>query len=377
MRTEAGGFAQVPRWLLRSHLSDGAKLLYAALADRADNESDTARFSRVTLARDLGLVDVKSVTRRMAELEENGVVVVTRSKGPGGTEVNQYLVLQVMPKGFGEGGGTNAPRGGGGANAPHLGAQTPSTWGRKRPAKKNHLEESSTRRVADANEGVSTGKKPRAHNQMFDAIKESLDDGTGSLIGSCAAALKAAGYEPEHVATLGCVLADNFDGAHTVAAAKKHGPTAATRAKVLMIHPHVDDAMALAVEAMDQSEHLGSTNLLGLTAVVAELLSSRVQPRAILAAMADSEVWTVRAIRYALSRRKGQTPKSTSYQDSKHPCVGQAETVPEMYWGMHPDDREARVAEVRCYCEDVLGITLEEGCQRAGRDPATLEPVAA
>lgn len=139
-RTQMGPFAIVPRWLSRSSVSDGALRLYVALADRADRDTDVARFSRAQLAEDMGGVNEKTVSRRVAELESLGAIAVTRSKGEHGNEVNEYLVVQVRPK-------TLPPRDTGGGrdtDVPHLGTELSPTQGQECPAKKNHLEEPST-----------------------------------------------------------------------------------------------------------------------------------------------------------------------------------------------------------------------------------------
>ncbi len=100
--SDVGPFAIMPRWLIRSALSDGAKLLYAALADRADRETgQCAGFGRRTLANDLGVRDVSAITRRIKELEDAGAIEVIREFEPGGAQVeNVYVVKMVCPAGL-------------------------------------------------------------------------------------------------------------------------------------------------------------------------------------------------------------------------------------------------------------------------------------
>lgn len=112
VRSEGGRFAMVPRWVHRSGLSDGAVRLYIALADRADYDTHSARFSRRVLAADIGVTEVKTVTRRLKELVDFGAVMIEHIfSEEHGNEISRYVLAHLDPRVTNDpGGGHERPR---------------------------------------------------------------------------------------------------------------------------------------------------------------------------------------------------------------------------------------------------------------------------
>jgi hypothetical protein len=86
-----------------------AKLLLLAIADCANDEGDQAFPSIGTLARKAG-VDVRSVQRQIAELEQSGELQVARASGPCGTNLYSLRTFLAYHAKQADRGGKTPPR---------------------------------------------------------------------------------------------------------------------------------------------------------------------------------------------------------------------------------------------------------------------------
>lgn len=328
---QMGPFAIVPRWVLRSTLSDSAVRLYAALADRADRETDVATFSRKTLAADVGLKDVGTISRRLKELEAFGAIRIEYVSDAAGQQVSRYTVIQVDPRGENASGGVAKTPGGGGENAKGPLAETPGPPIAKSPrVEEPALQEPSTRTeflspaadAAGASNGdgqpalfdigpspaqpagePETGKHP--FTVMVAAMEAHLTDASSyKQIGQAARDLLEFGYEPDQLPTLASVLAHMRSGQRTVAIGRKWGRTAEAMEKTRFVHAHHAEAVRLVESAWraygQKRLTLGDSDRYRTAYVVADLLASGFEVQTVVDAMKASTSWTPGALRAAI-----------------------------------------------------------------------------